>query len=239
MGYQENSNEYIIENNVDDINKSVAKKTMKTPQEVTSDLPEGYEYVEAKKPQDDGLLQSAKDEGFYQDGFVGGEGASPEEVISALRNQEDSDGVKKAKEQYEEKKVEELITITATRDLLMNQANEHIPVYIKTSAKIRNPETGELELKKVKAKFMVKRLTEAENTHLLNYKLIGKEIADMSYEEYVESSHFRSKLLEASVVEPHFTAKEWRTKVPNGTVTVLYDEVNKIQSSTDDSALFQ
>lgn len=234
MGY-EPDNEYIIENDVEESNNSVMQKSMRR-----NDLPEGYEYEEVKKPQkDDGILNSAKEEGFYQEGYVGGEGASPQEVIDALRNSEDSEGTKKVKEEYEEKRVEELITITATRDLLMNQAKEHIPVYIKTVAPVTNPETGETKLKRVKAKFMVKRLTEAENTHLLNHKLIGKEIADMSYEEYVESSHFRSKLLEASVVEPYFTAEEWRTKVPNGTVTTLYDEVNKIQSSSDDSALFQ
>lgn len=233
MGYEPN-NEYILENDVEDSNKPVVERRMR------NELPEGYEYEEVKKPQkDDSILDSAKQEGFYQEGYVGGEGASPEEVINALKNSEDSEGTKKVKEEYEEQKVEELITITATRDLLMNQAKQHIPVYIKTVAPVTNTETGKTELKRVKAKFMVKRLTEAENTHLLNHKLIGKEIADMTYEEYVESSHFRSKLLEASVVEPFFTAEEWRTEVPNGTVTTLYDEVNKIQSSADDSALFQ
>ena len=86
---------------------------------------------------------------------------------------------------------------------------------------------------------MVKRLTESENTHLLNHKLIGKEIADMTDEEYIDSSHFRSKMLEAAVVEPYFTAEEWRTKVPNGIVNDLYDQVNKVQSSSDDSELFR
>ena len=70
-------------------------------------------------------------------------------------------------------------------------------------------------------------------------KLIGKELADMTEEEYIASSHFRSELLEASVVDPYFTAEEWRTLVDNGTVTALYDEVNKILTSADDSALFQ
>ena len=62
---------------------------------------------------------------------------------------------------------------------------------------------------------------------------------NMTEEEYIQSSHFRSQLLEAAVVEPYFTAEEWRTLVDNGTVTALYDEVNKILTSADDSALFQ
>ena len=86
---------------------------------------------------------------------------------------------------------------------------------------------------------MVKRLTESENTHLLNHKLIGKEIAEMTDEEYIDSSHFRSKMLEAAVVEPFFRAEEWRTKVPNGLVNDLYDQVNKVQNSSDDSELFR
>lgn len=236
MGYQP-QNEYIIENDVEDINKESATKQMRR----TNDLPEGYEYDEQPKraPNDDSILKSAKEEGLYKEGYVGGEGASPEEVIAALRNEGDSEGTKQIKKDYEEQKVEELITITATRDLLFNQAKQLIPVYIKTTVPVFNEETGQMETKLAKVKFMVKRLTEAENTHLLNHKLIGKELADMTDEEYVDSSQFRSKMLEAAVVEPHFTAEEWRTQLANGTVTDLYDEVNKVQTSADDSKLFR
>lgn len=237
MGFKPNENEYIIENDVDDINKEAFEKPMRSK----NDLPEGYEYDEPQRTSnnDDGILQSAQEEGLYQEGYVGGEGASPEEVIAALRKEGDSEGTKEIKKEYEEKKVEELITITATRDLLMNQAKQTIPVYVKTSAPVKNKKTGKVEIKPVRARFMVKRLTEAENTHLLNHKLIGKDIAEMTDEEYIDSSQFRSKLLEAAVVEPFFTADEWRTEVPNGMVTALYDEVNKIQTSPDDSTLFQ
>ena len=236
MGYQPQE-EYIIENDVDDINKESMTKRMRR----SNDLPEGYEYDDQprRSPNDDSILQTARAEGLYTEGYVGGEGASPEEVIAALKNEGDSEGTKQIKKDYEEKKIEDLITITATRDLLFNQAKQTIPVYIKAAVPIQNKETGEIEMKMAKLKFMVKRLTEAENTHLLNHKLIGKELADMTDEEYVDSSQFRSKLLEAAVVEPHFTAEEWRTKLANGTVTDLYDEVNKVQSSADDSELFQ
>lgn len=236
MGYKPN-NEYIIENDVDETNKEAFEKSMRRPNE----LPEGYEYDETPKvsANDDGILQSAKDEGLYTEGLLGGEGASPEEVIAALKKEGDSEGTKKIKEDYEEKKIEDLITITATRDLLFNQANETIPVYVKTSVPKKDEETGKVRRVPVKAKFMVKRLTESENTHLLNHKLIGKEISDMTDEEYIDSSHFRSKMLEAAVVEPYLTAEQWRTQVPNGIVNDLYDQVNKVQTSSDDSELFQ
>lgn len=236
MGYEPN-NEYIIENDVEEINKESFEKPMRR----SNDLPEGYEYDEIPKTSnnDDSILKSAKEEGLYTEGFLGGEGASPQEVIDALKKEGESEGTKEIKKQYEEKKVEELITITATRDLLFNQAKETIPVYVKTSVPMRDKETGEVKRRLAKAKFMVKRLTESENTHLLNHKLIGKEISDMTEEEYIDSSHFRSKMLEAAVVEPYFTAEEWRTKIPNGIVNDLYDQVNKVQSSSDDSELFQ
>ena len=155
MGYQKN-NEYFLENDVDEINKEAFEKPM------TNDLPEGYEYDEVKPTtNDDGILKSAQDEGLYQEGLLGGEGASPEEVINALKNETDSEGTKKIKEKYEEEKVEEFITITATRDLLFNQAKQTIPVYVKTSAPIKDKETGKVKIVPVKAKFMVKRLTES------------------------------------------------------------------------------
>ena len=204
MGYKPNNNEYIIENDVENINKPSYESQMKRADEIEEKLPNGYEI---ERPPEEKSIQQELEEAAEAEGL--------------------------------KKKYDDFVTITATRDLLMNKAKKTIPIYIKTSAWILNPDTGEEELKKTKMKFIIKRLTESENTHLLNHKLIGKELADMTEEEYIASSHFRSELLEASVVDPYFTAEEWRTLVDNGTVTALYDEVNKILTSADDSALFQ
>ena len=102
-----------------------------------------------------------------------------------------------------------------------------------------NPETGKIEKTPVNVEFKVKRLTEAENTHILNHKLIGKEIADMTDEEYVQSSQFRSKVLEKAVVEPQLSAKEWQNNCSNADISAIYDEVNKILTEADDVSLFQ
>lgn len=241
MGYEPNNN-YIIENDVEESKNSSFQKEMKRAADLNDRLPDGYEIEEKpqKKSIQDEIQETAEAEGLVaEEEFLGGEGASHEEVIDALMNEEMSEGAKANKEKYEKDKVENFITVTATRDLLMNKAKRTIPIYIKTSAWVKNPETGKEELQRTKMKFIIKRLTEAENTHLLNHKLIGKELVDMTEEEYIQSSHFRSQLLEASVVEPYFTAEEWRTLVDNGTVTAVYDEVNKILTSADDSALFQ
>lgn len=242
MGYKPNNNEYIIENDVENINKPSYESQMKRADEIEEKLPNGYEI---ERPPEEKSIQQELEEAAEAEGliakeeFLGGEGASPEAVINALESEELSEGAKSKKEAYEKKKYDDFVTVTATRDLLMNKAKKTIPIYIKTSAWILNPETGEEELTKTKMKFIIRRLTESENTHLLNHKLIGKDLADMTEEEYIASSHFRSELLEASVVDPYFTAEEWRTVVDNGTSVAVYDEVNKILTSADDSALFQ
>lgn len=241
MGYEPNNN-YILENDVDEINNSKFEKEMQREAEINNKLPDGYEIEEKpqKKSVQQEIQEAAEAENLVsKEDYLGGEGASHEEVIDALINEEMSEGAKANKEKYEQDKIENFITVTATRDLLMNKAKKTIPIYIKTSAWIVNPKTGKEELTRTKMKFIVKRLTEAENTHLLNHKLIGKELADMTEEEYIQSSHFRSQLLATGVIEPNFTAEEWRTVVDNGTVTALYDEYNKILTSADDSALFQ
>lgn len=241
MGYEPNNN-YIIENDVEEANNPAFEKEMKKAAKNNNGLPDGYEIEEEpqKKSVQDEIQAAAEAEGLVaEEEFLGGEGASHEEVIDALLNEEMSEGAKANKEKYEKDKVDTFITVTATRDLLMNKAKKTIPIYIKTSAWIFDKKTGKDKLVKAKMKFVMKRLTESENTHLLNHKLIGKELADMTEEEYIESSHFRSELLEACIVDPYFTAEEWRTKVDNGTATALYDEVNKILTSADDSALFQ
>ena len=241
MGYEPNNN-YILENDVEESKNPAFQKQMKRAAEINNNLPDGYEIEEEseKKTIQQEIQETAEAEGLVaDDDFLGGEGASHEEVIDALMNEEMSEGAKANKEKYEKDKVENFITVTATRDLLMNKEKKTIPIYIKTSAWLPNKETGELELQRVKMRFVIRRLTESENTHLLNHKLLGKELSDMTEEEYIESSHFRSQLLEAAVVEPHFDAEGWRTEVDNGTASAVYDEVNKILTSADDSALFQ
>ena len=240
MGYKPNNNEYIIENDVEDSNNPSFQKEMKRVG--PNGLPEGYEIEEEpqKKSIQQEIQETAEAEGLMaEEEYLGGEGASHEEVIDALMNEEMSEGAKKNKEAYEKDKYDTFVTVTATRDLLMNKAKRTIPIYIKTSAWVTDDKTGEEKLIKAKMKFIIRRLTESENTHLLNHKLIGKDLADMTEEEYIQSSHFRSELLEASVVDPYFTAEEWREVVDNGTASAVYDEVNKILTSADDSALFQ
>lgn len=243
MGYKSN-NEYIIENDVEDADNLAFEKEMKRAADINNGLPEGYEIeentVNPTLELQRELQEEAAKEGLVSDEeYLGGKGASPEEVIAAMKAEGMSQGAQEKQEEYEEKKFENLKTITATRDLLFSRVRETVTVKIPMVVDMKNPETGKIEKTPVNAAFEVKRLTEAENTHILNHKLIGKEIADMTDEEYVQSSQFRSKVLEKAVVEPKMTAAEWQNQCSNADITALYDEVNKVLTEADDVSLFQ
>lgn len=243
MGYKSN-NEYIIENDVEETDNLAFEKKMKKAADVNNGLPEGYEINE--EPVNPGLTlqqelqEEAAKEGLVSDvEYLGGKGASPEEVIAAMKEEAMPQGAIEKEEEYQEKQFENFKTITATRDLLFNRVQETVSVYVPMIVDMKNPETGVIEKTPVRAEFKVKRLTEAENTHILNHKLIGKEIADMTDEEYVQSAQFRSKILEKAVVEPQLTSREWQNNCSNADITALYDEVNKVLTEADDVSLFQ
>lgn len=244
MPYKATNNEYIIENDVEESDNLAFQKEMKRTANLNDGLPEGYEIdetpvnpnLELQKE----LQEEAAKEGLVSDEeYLGGKGASPEEVIAAMKAEGMTQGAQEKEEEYQEKKFEEFKTITATRDLLFSRAQETVTVKIPMVVDMKNPETGEIEKTPVNAEFKVKRLTEAENTHILNHKLIGKELSDMTDEEYVQSSKFRSKVLEKAVIEPKMTAQEWQTQCSNADITALYDKVNKVLTEADDVSLFQ
>lgn len=243
MGYKPN-NEYIIENDVDESNELAFEKQMKRAADINNGLPDGYEIEETKKDPSlelqKELQEEAAKEGLVSDEeYLGGKGASPQEVIDAMKAEGMTQGAQEKQEEYEKKTYENFKTITATRDLLFSRVQETVPIKIPMIVDMKNPETGRIEKTPVNAEFKVKRLTEAENTHILNHKLIGKEIADMTDEEYVQSSQFRSKVLEKAVVEPQLSAKEWQNNCSNADISAIYDEVNKILTEADDVSLFQ
>lgn len=243
MGYKPN-NEYIIENDVDESNELAFEKQMKRAADINNGLPDGYEIEETKRDPSlelqKELQEEAAKEGLVSDEeYLGGKGASPQEVIDAMKAEGMTQGAQEKQEEYEKKTYENFKTITATRDLLFSRVQETVPIKIPMIVDMKNPETGKIEKTPVNAEFKVKRLTEAENTHILNHKLIGKEIADMTDEEYVQSSQFRSKVLEKAVVEPQLSAKEWQNNCSNADISAIYDEVNKILTEADDVSLFQ
>ena len=222
---------YIIENDNWDEEKPIDRKTVRLS---NSDLPEGLEIIETKSSQDEiveEIRAAAKAEGMDTgNDYLGGENATPEEVIAALRNEAMPEGAEKAKEEYEEKKVEALRKSVATRDMLFSRLQKKIPIEVPIV-----DDDGE----KILLTFYARRLSDAENNHLLNHHLIGRELSDLTTEEYQESMQFRSKTLANAIIEPKLTAKEWRNDVDNALSLAVFEEVQKIIAEVDTAKDFQ
>ena len=140
------------------------------------------------------------------------------------------EGAEKAKEEYEEKKVEQLKKTVATRDMLFSRLQKKIPIEVK----ITNDD-GEKEI----LVFYCRRLSDSENNHLLNHQLIGRELSELTNEEYQESMSFRRKTLAQSIVEPKLTAQEWGEMADNALTLAVFEEVQKVISNVDTSEDFQ
>ena len=109
-------NEYIISN--DNWDEQQPRETVKM---TNADLPEGLEIIEDDTPQEKiqkEIQELAKQEGLEGTDMIGGQGASPEEVIAAMRAEQMPEGARKNKIEYEDKKIEEFKELTATREML-------------------------------------------------------------------------------------------------------------------------
>lgn len=244
MGYENNKENYIIDNDIEDMDTPKMEKKMKRASVRNSQLPDNYE-IEEDAPNiseriNQEILEEAEKEGLTSDeGYLGGEGASPQQVIDALVNEEMPEGAIKNKEEYEEKKVQNFRKVIATRDLLHNRLEKTIPCSIVTTMPMIN-ENGEEVIEPVELEFEVRRLSESENTHLYNHKLFGRDIADLTDEEYSQSIKFRSELLSRAVVgELSMTPSEWSNGVDYSMVNKIYEKVNEVLTDADDASLFQ
>ena len=223
---------FIIENdNWDEATDLNKKETVRMR---NSELPEGLEIIETTSAQEtiskkihDAAVSEGMDTG---NDYLGGVDATPEEVIAALRNEAMPEGAEKAKEEYEEKKVENLKKTVATRDMLFSRLQKKIPIEIPIINDI-----GEKEI----LIFYAKRLSESENNHLFNHRLIGKNISDLTNEEYEDSIKFKRKTLATAIIEPQLTEEEWANLADNALTSKLFEEVQRIISEIDTVDDFQ
>lgn len=86
--------------------------------------------------------------------------------------------------------------------------------------------------------FTVKRLSEAENSEILDRSLAIKDLRDMTEEELEESNNYNYRLLEKVVVDPQLSQQEWRLKVDTALVQKIVEQVMKVLTNIDDSAIF-
>jgi len=243
MAYTNPNNEqqYIIENDVDEIDKVQMTKPMKSAVIRNGQLPDNYEIQEDPLPMNesiqDEIQKAAQEEGLVSES-LGGENPTPQEVIDALQTSEMPEGAQKNKEEYEEEKTDNFRKVTATRDLLLNRTKRHIPMDFKAIIDIEQPD-GSYKPELVQLHFIIKRLSESEVNHIINHKLLNKADADMTDEEYAQASKFRSQFLARTVVEPHMTEEEWRNECDAGLMTTAFNTATNILNQIDDTSLFQ
>ena len=87
--------------------------------------------------------------------------------------------------------------------------------------------------------FEIKRLSEAENSDILDRSLAIKSLDEMTPQELEESNNYNYRLLEKVVVSPELTQDEWRSKVDTALVQKLVEQIMKVLTNIDDSQIFE
>ena len=242
MAYKQTQNTYVIDPEVND-EKPVVERQMESVS--INNLQRDYEIIEEEvvNPTDQTLQEihdAAVAEGLVHEdeGFIGGEGAKPKEVIDALINKPMSEGAQKNKEEYEEQQIEKHRKIVATRDILTGMTKKHLTIEISAVVDVQQPD-GTIKPEVCDLQFKIRRLSESQSNHIFNKQMIGKKITEMNREELDQENHFRSKNLAATVIDPILTEEEWYNEVPNAVVYAAYDKVTEALNNLDNTSLFQ
>lgn len=144
-----------------------------------------------------------------------------DELIAELQ----SDSKKKAKSN-KKKKIEEYKATQATRDLLFSRLGKTINVPLIM-------DDDEVMV------FKIKRLSEAENSEILDRSLAIKSLDEMTPQELEDSNNYNYRLLEKVVVDPALTQDEWRSKVDTALVQKLVEQIMKVLTNIDDAQIFE
>lgn len=143
-----------------------------------------------------------------------------DDLIAQL--QEDS---KKRNASQKKKKIEEYKATQATRDILFSRLGKTINVPL-----IMDDESVMV--------FKIKRLSEAENSDILDRSLAIKSLDEMTPQELEDSNNYNYRLLEKVVVDPVLTQDEWRSKVDTALVQKLVEQIMKVLTNIDDAEIF-
>lgn len=143
-----------------------------------------------------------------------------EELISQLI----ADSQKKTASR-KKKKIEEYKATQATREILFSRLGKTINVPV-----IMDDEDIMV--------FKIKRLSEAENSEILDRSLAIKNLDEMTPEELEESNNYNYRLLEKVVVDPVLTQDEWRSQVDTALTQKLVEQIMKVLSNIDDTRIF-
>ena len=158
-----------------------------------------------------------KEENIVDEGAHKITAESGEELLEKLM-----EGSKKRSDTRKKKKIEEYKAVRATKDKLFSRLGQTIDVPIIVS-------DDEVMV------FQVKRLSEAENSEIIDRSLAIKNVEDMTEEE-LEDYNYR--LLEKVVVDPKLTQEEWRLNVDTAMVQRIVQKVMQVLTNIDDSRIF-
>lgn len=241
MGYQ---TDYIIDPEVQDEGQPIIQKEMEPVSIPNNRIQREYEVIDEPVSPTQNVLdeihEAAIEEGLVEDDeeLIGGENATPNEVIQALKEKSRSKGAQKNQEEYEEKKVKTFAKVTATRDILAGLGNKILTVSVPVVMDCRHDD-GSISPELIDLEFKVKRLTESQVNHLINRKLASKTDSELTDEEYMETTKFRSQFLATVIIEPETTVELWYDEVPAVVLTAVFDQVNKVLNNINDLSLFQ
>lgn len=239
MGYQE---QYVI-NNDTDTEEPVVQKSMETATIKQNKVSDDFKPIEPVSQSEEiinEIHEAAIAEGLVDDSDVpfGGEGTpSPEDVIADFTSQKRSEGAQKNYEEYADHKVEKTKKVMATREILTGMTKRLITTSVEVVLDMPQ-EDGSLKPELVDLELKIKRLTESQVNHLFNRRMAGKTVEDMTPEELQEDNHFRSNFLAQTVVEPAMDADVWYNEVPAVATGVIFNQVNEVLSSIDNTELF-
>ena len=132
---------------------------------------------------------------------------------------------KKRSDNRKKKKIEEYKVHRATKESLFKRLNDTVDIPI-----ITGPDEVEV--------FTIKRLSEAENSDIINRALAIKDPSEMTEEELEESNAYNYRLLEKIVVDPYLTQEEWRLQVPTAIVQEVLQKSMRVLTNIDDSSVF-
>ena len=133
---------------------------------------------------------------------------------------------KKKSASNKKKKIEEYQATQATRDLLFSRLGKTVNVPL-----IMDDESVMV--------FKIKRLSEAENSEILDRSLAIKSLDEMTPQELEDSNNYNYRLLEKVVVDPVLTQDEWRSKVDTALVQKLVEQIMKVLTNIDDTQIFE
>lgn len=133
---------------------------------------------------------------------------------------------KKKQKSRKKKKIEEYKAVQATREALFSRLGKTINVPIIM-------DDDEVMV------FKIKRLSEAENSEILDRSLAIKSLDEMTPEELEESNNYNYRLLEKVVVDPKLSQDEWKSGVDTALVQKIVEQVMKVLTNIDDTQIFE